>query len=587
MSGLLQRLKQRKLVQWGIAYVAFAFALLQGVDIIAQRFAWPEAVERGLIVVLAIGFFIALVLAWYHGERGAQRVSGTELVILALLLAIGGGVLWRFTRAPAAAPATAGAQAATTPAPVATVAADARSIAVLPFSNTSGQQDQQFFSDGLSEDLITALSQFQGLKVISRNSAFQFRDSKDTSARIGTLLGVAHLLEGSVQRAGDRVRITATLVNAADGTVLWTQRYDKPYADLFALQDAITQAVASELKTKLLTGAGAATQGERPPSGNLAAYNNLLQGRFYAQRQTRADMEKGIGYLTSATRLDPDYALAWGWLAKAEAELAGNYLGGAEAAQGWDKARAAVDKSLALDPNLDMAHSVNAFILNSADRDWVRAEAEAQRAYQLAPGKRFSSLASTRALLGQARQAVELLQRGLPNDPLCSPCYDLLARLLPALGQLDEAAQAARKALQLSPQRYFTRVQLVFVEAMRGNAAQALEEARQLPPGQWHDMAMAVALQVGSDRAAADKALQVMIAGQAGSAAYQIAEIYALRRDPDNMFKWLDRASENRDPGIQMLLTDALILRYRDDPRFAAFCRKLGLSTTTDAKALP
>jgi TolB-like protein len=154
----------------------------------------------------------------------------------------------------------------------------AKSVAVLPFAN-EGEKSEQFFSDGLSEDLITALSQFAGLKVISRNSAFQFRDSKDTSAEIGKLLGVAHLLEGSVQRADDEVRITATLVNAGDGTVLWTQRYDKPYKDLFALQDDITHTVADALKAKLLTAPGAVVQSDRPPSGNLAAYAAYQRGQ--------------------------------------------------------------------------------------------------------------------------------------------------------------------------------------------------------------------------------------------------------------------------------------------------------------------
>src|SRR6185437_16103562 len=204
MADFLSRLKQRKLVQWALAYVAASFALIQVLDVVAQRFAWPDQLERVLILALAVGFFALIVLAWYHGERGAQRVSSTEIVILALLFAIGGGLLWRFERTTSATSSPDAAQRnpgiTTRDASAHAIEIPAKSVAVLPLNNESGEKDQQYFSDGLSEDLINALSQFAGLKVISRNSSFQFRDSKQPSAAIGRALGVAHLLEGSVQK---------------------------------------------------------------------------------------------------------------------------------------------------------------------------------------------------------------------------------------------------------------------------------------------------------------------------------------------------------------------------------------------------
>src|SRR5690348_13143657 len=336
--------------------------------------------------LIALGFVIALVLAWYHGERGAQRVSGAELLLIALVLAIGGGLLWRFERAPNAL-----AVAAQTRSPdvaqrnpgitirdasAHAIEIPAKSVAVLPLTNESGEKDQQYFSDGLSEDLITALSQFAGLKVISRDSSFHFRHSADSSREIGAKLGVAHLLEGSVQRLGDEVRISAELVNCSDGSTLWSQHYDRPYKDLFALQDDITKSVAAALKAKLLETGGAVVQSDRPPSGNLAAYNDFLQGRFYAQRETEADQRKAIDYFTGATRLDPDYAVAWAALGGEQAIIAGNYVGGSEAAQRWEKARADVKHALRLDPQLAMAYDRYTFILISADHDWKRAEAE-------------------------------------------------------------------------------------------------------------------------------------------------------------------------------------------------------------------
>jgi len=217
MTGFLLRFRQRKLVQWALAYIAAAFALIQVLDVVAQRFGWPDQLEKLLILALVIGFVVMLVLAWYHGERGAQKVSSTEIVIVALLLAIGGGLLWRFARITPGANAVAASNpdAASSPdaaqrnpgvvLPTTPVAAiPAKSIAVLPLSNESGEKDQQYFSDGLSEDLITTLSQFAGLKVINRDSSFRFRNSKDSVQQIGGALGVAHLLEGSVHAFGQR-----------------------------------------------------------------------------------------------------------------------------------------------------------------------------------------------------------------------------------------------------------------------------------------------------------------------------------------------------------------------------------------------
>jgi len=172
------------------------------------------------------------------------------------------------------------------------------SIAVLPLTNESGDAKEQHFSDGISEDLITALGQFPGLKVIGRTSSFQFRDSKEDSRSIGAKLGVAHLLEGSVRKSGEMIRVSAELIDTADGIMQWSERYDRPYKDLFALQDEITRTVAGSLRAKLLPDEHAAAQSERPPSGSLEAYNALLQGRFYSSRGTEADVRKAIESFT-------------------------------------------------------------------------------------------------------------------------------------------------------------------------------------------------------------------------------------------------------------------------------------------------
>ncbi|HEX5353586.1 MAG TPA: hypothetical protein VFW60_05865 [Rhodanobacteraceae bacterium] len=585
-------LKQRKLVQWGLAYIAAAFALIQVLDVVAQRFGWPDRIEKIIILVLAIGFFVALVLAWYHGERGAQKVGGAELLIIALLFAIGGGALWAYALMPQAAARHAVAATPKASVPKAAAAAPApaipeKSVAVLPFANESGDKDQQYFSDGLSDDLINALSQFDGLKVISRNSAFQFRNSKDSSAEIGKLLGVAHLLEGTVQRAGDEVRITATLVNAADGTVVWSQRYDKPYKDLFALQDAITHSVAAALKAKLLTAPGASVQSDRPPSGNLDAYTAYLRGITDYARDDETGVHQAIVAYQHAVAIDPGYAAAWAALSRAWARLGGAYLGGTAQQRVFTQARRAGDKALQLAPDLAAAHSARSY-LAYFESDWKEAQSEIQRALQLAPhdGDAKYLYGSVLATLGQCRRAVGLVQQALVTNPRNAGWYYALSQYLGCDGRMADAQQAIGTAITLQPQGSAYSEWLATLAILRGNAKAALAAARKEPPGPWHTVAMALALQIGPDRAAADTALKNLIAKYADNGPYQIAEVYALRRDPNNTFRWLDRAWKVHDPGISSLLYDPIILRYRNDPRFAAFCKKVGLPTATGAVAI-
>ena len=198
MTEFLQRLKQRKLVQWALAYIAAAFALLQGIDIVAQQFGWPEGVRRGITLAMVVGFFVTLVLAWYHGERGAQRVTTTELLILALLLSLGGGFLWRF--------ASVARDAGTRPAaaPPANVVIPEKSIAVLPFDNLSEDKANAYFAEGVQDEILTRLAKVADLKVISRTSTQHFKSSPENLPEIARQLGVAHILEGSVQKSNDQ-----------------------------------------------------------------------------------------------------------------------------------------------------------------------------------------------------------------------------------------------------------------------------------------------------------------------------------------------------------------------------------------------
>jgi TolB-like protein/Tfp pilus assembly protein PilF len=453
------------------------------------------------------------------------------------------------------------------------------SVAVLPLVNESGDASQQYFSDGLSEDLITALSQFPGLKVIGRTSSFQFRDTREDSRSIGAKLGVAHLVEGSVRRAGDMVRISAELINTSDGSTQWSERYDRPYQDLFALQDDITNAVAGALKTRLLTHEKAAAQSDRPPSGSLEAYNALLQGRSHLVVATEANNRKAIELYTEATQLDPRYALAWSELAWAWTGLGSGSPSGDSMQQAYAKARAAADKALALAPDLAAAHLARAYVLFVADFDWRGAQAESRRALELEPdyGRAKLYLADELSTSGQLDESVELTRQALATDPLHANWYSELSGYLLGLNRLDEAEAAIRKAIALQPNATAYHVTLAQIAIQRGDAQAAMAAAQQEPAGASRDFALALAQQVGGDRAAAGAALKLLIDKHADDQAYGIADIYALREEPDKMFEWLERAWSNRDTGILSLLYDPIILRYKDDPRFAGFCRKVGL----------
>ena len=575
MTEFFQRLKERKLVQWAVAYFAAAFALLQGIDIVAQQFGWPEGVRRGITLALVVGFFVTLVLAWYHGERGVQRVTGTELLIIGLVLALGGGFLWRF----AAASHTTADKSVVVPneskALVPVTTSSEKSIAVLPLVNTSGDPANEYFSDGLSEELIAVLAKIPGLKIIGRSSSFLFKGKSDASQTIGEKLGVTNLLEGSVRKQDDRVRIVAELINAADGRALWSETYDRELKDVFAVQSEIATAVAEQLKIRLL---GTPAKSDAAPSNdNLAAYNALQQGTFYFRLSTEEGTHKAIEFYDEAIRLDSHYALAYAQLSGAWRQLAATWLNGAEANEAYSKARKAAQTALSLSPDLAAAHEALGFVLATPDLDFAGAEVEFRKAEKLAPadaGPKFA-LGFVSAAQGRLTEGEKIMRETLALDPLGVTRYLNLARILIGGGRYDEAEAILRKGIELQPAAARLYSYLTVIDVIRGNATVALQDAELEPKGFWHDYALTLARQVQGDQAAADAALQKLLDEDAVSGPFQIAAVYGLRKEPDKMFEWLERAYVEHDPGLTQLLLTPFILTYKDDPRFAAFCQKL------------
>lgn len=594
MKAFLGELRRRNVIRMAGLYLVGAWLLVQVASTVLPLFGAPDWIPRSVVVLLGLGLLPALLFAWVYEltpeglkreseidrrhsitPQTGRRMEHATVVLLALALAY--FAFDKFMLAPRreaalVASTQQAALKATPPKP------SARSIAVLPLANAGGK-DQQFFADGLSEALIIALSQFDGLKVIGRNSAFQFRDTNEGSQSIGTKLGVRHLLEGSVQHAGDAVRISLELIDTGSGQTLWSQRYDRPYKDLFKLQDEITTAVAGALRTKLMADSTLPAQDDRPPSGNLEAYNEYLLGKFHVARNTEADARTSIEHLMRAVQLDPDYGMAHAELARNWNVLATGFATGPEVSKAYDEAAKSIARAVALSPDQAYVHVIRSRLLASR-QDWRGSEGEARRAAELAPnsGIVLFALGQARARDGELAQAVELTHRALATDPLNARWRGWLSAYLLGLGRLDEARQAIDKTLALQPDSVSDHYNRTVLAVLRGDAAAALAAARAGPPGGWHDLALVTAMQIGPDRAAADAQLKDYTAKYANEWAFQVAELHALRSEPDAAFRWLERARVQQDPGLEGLLASPMLLRYRDDPRFAAFVRRIGLS---------
>lgn len=464
-----------------------------------------------------------------------------------------------------------------------------KSVAVLPFINTSNDPGNEYFSDGLSEELINALGRLRDLKVIGRNSSFQFKGKNEDSRTIAEKLGVAYLLEGSVRKASDHVRIAVELVNARDGTDIWSDTYDRQLKDIFALQSEIATAVATQLKVALLgSDALAAAAPPPPPTRNVDAYNALLQGNYYFARRTIDDDHKAIDHFREATRLDPGYALAWARLASAlivTGTTAGTDINVIH--ELIDQARSAAHTALRLDPNLGDAHFALGMVLQNGDMDWAGSDAEFTRAFELDPRDAavLMQLGYHKLSEGRFDEALSLLQRATMLDPVFTPPLSFRMEALTALGRYDEAEAAVRKSIELQPSGMRSYAQLAVLQILRGHPAAAVSLAQQESDPFWRNYALAQAQFAAGNRVEADAQLQRLIAEAADAAGSQIATVYALRKEPDKMFEWLERARLMHDPGVFAMRVDPFLSAYKSDPRYEPFCRKVGLPGPTDSTA--
>jgi TolB-like protein/Flp pilus assembly protein TadD len=429
-----------------------------------------------------------------------------------------------------------------------------KSIAVLPMVNSTGDPANEYFSDGMSEEFISSLSRLQELKVVGHTSSFQFKGKTDDSKTIGEKLGVYYLLEGSVRKSADRVRIAVALIKSGDGANVWSETYDRELKDIFAVQSEIAGAVAKQLKVALLGNNGQPAQlttAATPSNQNVEAYNALLQGNFYYNRRTAEDTRKAIGYYEEAIRLDPRYALAFAKLSINALSLGTNYAGFAtkEGQEALAKARVSAKSALELDPNLADAHSAQGRILELVDFNFAAAESEWRRAFELAPqdAALTAGLAFLLSDLGRLDEAVALTQRAIALEPLRAASHFNLAFYLTALGRYDEAEAALGKVIELQPQSAQNYAYLSRIQILRGKPGAAVELAKQETDPVWRTYALALAHFANGDRAEADAALKKMIDEYADDAGSQIAQVYALRKESEKMFEWLEHAWTTHD----------------------------------------
>jgi serine/threonine-protein kinase len=577
LRNFFAELKRRNVYKVAVAYAVVAWLLMQIASQIFPFFEIPNWAVRLVVLLLIIGFPVALIIAWAFettpegikrtqaADAAGQRSRGGAWIYIVLIgapLSVGLFFVGRYTAGNATPRYS---EAAT--------AAPQKSIAVLPLLNESGDPRDEYFSDGLSEELIAALAQISGLKVIGRSSSFRFKERKEEPKAIGEKLGVSTLLDGTVRKQGDRVRIVAELVNAADGIQLWTRTFDRELKDIFAVQQEIARAVAESLRVTLL---GSEEKSTQMATNSVEAHNAYLQARFYLQRRNAEDYRKAITYFDRAIELDPNYALAYADRSEAWTVI-GDLIG--ERSTAYPKARSDAEKAVAIAPALAEAHAALGWVRAFAEWKFAEGLSELQRAKELSPANPTANDLLARVIVyrgrmeeaeRQARQAAEL-------DPLNAATQFTLGRVLFYAGKLDEAAAAGRKMAELQPTASASHRWQVLVAVQRGDGETALREAQLEPDDGFRFFELALAYYVRGEHDAADAALGDLIAHSREGLAYQIAQIYAVRGERDQAFEWLQIAFDNRDGGMASLLVDPLLRGLRDDPRYKNLLAKLGL----------
>jgi len=575
-EGAWTRLRRRKVVQWGLAYAAGAWTLLQVIEYLGETYAWPPAIRQIVTPALALGSLLVLVLAWYHGDKGDQRVSRPELAILATIVALVGGTLWSYV---SRIDESAWVVDTAVPDTKHRLPADAASIAVLPFVNMSSEKEQEYFADGMSEEVLNLLSQLPQLHVIARTSSFSFKGKEADIATIARTLNVAHVLEGSVRKSGDTVRITVQLIRASDSTHLWSQTYDRQLTDVFEVQDEIARAVVAALQVKLLP-----AEGQRlasAPTVNVEAYDAYLKGLYHWYKLTREDLDAAERYFNLALSKEPGYARAYAgigllWMGR-------NQMGFSSPEEGVPKAKAAALKAVDLDDALADAHYVLAIVYTWADWNWPAAESEFRRAIQLNPGfaDAHAYYAHLLNIMHRPDEAMVEARRSLELDPFNGLFQSLYGVDLAFAHRFDEAIVQYDAALVTNPKDGVALTGLISAHHHKREYKQALEALSRYASAMGYSEVTTFLAQTAADAdysATMRKAADTLAARSRKTFVlpWDVASWYAYAGDKNQCLEWLERAYQVRDPNLPYLwLPDFDFVR--SDPRFHDLLQRMKL----------
>lgn len=580
-----------------LAYLLSAWLMIQVAATIFPYVGLSGSAVQMVIILAAIGFFPFLVFAWLFEftpeglrrekdiHRSVELVKATRrkmdvAIIAVLLTGLGYFAFDKFVLDPRrdAAMVESAVQTAVTRATKETEAPIDASLAVLPFVNMSSDPEQEYFADGLSEELLNLLARVPELRVAARTSSFSFKGEKVEIPEVAERLNVAYILEGSVRKSGDRVRIVAQLIRGKDGYHLLSETYDRTLSDIFAVQDEIAAAVVESLKLKIL--------GERPKArvADPDAYALFLQGRYFNDRRDQENWDKSAQAYRRALEIDPDYAEAWAGLSITIAQQAS--WGFVDLDEGMIEAREAAHRALALDQNLPEAHISLGWIRMVYDWDWHGADSAYQTAIRLAPGNATAlSAAGVLALtLGRLDEAVELDLRAIALDPLRQAGHANLGLVLLHALRLEEAGERYLHLLDLNPEYPGAHMRLGQVLLLQGQPEEAHEMILKDSDEWWQDYALPLVLHALGRDDEADQATLAFIEKHADGP-FQAAEILAWRGDTDQAFIWLDRAFAARDSGLHEILHNPFLASLVEDERWQPFIDRLGLGEKPGASS--
>jgi TolB-like protein len=538
---------------------ALEYFLSQSQWIDVPAFGMPEALAKLAEAMGCVQTSSPQALPGHRSGRVGKRVVIAAAVLIGLGAAVALGLhFWSSNQNGARVPAVA-------------VISD-KSIAVLPFVDMSEKKDQEYFADGMAEEIIDLLVKIPGLKVIGRTSSFQFKGKTEDLRAIGTQLGVAYVLEGSVRKSGDRLRITAQLIDSHNGTHIMSQTYDRDFSDVLKMQDEIAASLVRVLQVEVTDEVIVS----RPTLRNTQAYTLYLQGLHAKDRFDQQGLEEAVSDFQHALDLDPSFAAAAGGLANAYFLL--GQFGFMPPSVAFEQARGAASLALKLNPKLVATHALLGNIYIAYDWDWVAASREIQFALTDSPNDAYVLfIAAVQAqIVARLDDALKLINASLAQDPLNPSSYLVLNFVQIRRGRLEEAEAAIRRTLKISPTFSSAHYFLSMVLLARGQSDTALGEIMQetVEGGRLPGSAM-VYFALGR-KADSDAALAELLKNQANRP-FEIASVYAFRGEPEESLKWLDRAYAQKDPFLCSIKGDPRMKKLEGDPRYKAFLRKMHL----------